>query len=456
MSELLTGTQRALAHRIATEQAEHRVPSLVATVVRDGREVWTGARGRVNGQPSTADTQYRTGSITKSFVAVLVMRLRDEGRLHLTDPVDRHLPGTAVGDRTVGQLLSHTGGLTAEPAGQWWERTAGGDWDALAAGMDTGTVRHRAGRRFHYSNLGYGVLGELVTRLRGTDWAQVARAEILDPLGLTRTTFRPVPPHATGWAVHPWADLLLPEPEHDAGAMAPAGQLWSTATDLARWTAFVGGDTGGVLHPDTLAEMREPAGVEDADAWVSGYGLGLQLRRDRGRRLAGHTGSMPGFLAAVWADPQAGIGAAVAANVTSGPPIGTLAADLVHILAEHEPALPDEWEPLTDADPALLELTGPWYWGAAPHLLRLLADRWLELRRLGPGRAGSRFRPEPDGRWTGLDGYYAGETLRVVRHPDGSVSHLDLATFVFTRTPYDPDAPVPGGVDSQGWRTGPT
>ncbi|HEY9474575.1 MAG TPA: serine hydrolase domain-containing protein, partial [Mycobacteriales bacterium] len=340
MSGLLPSTERALLYRIAVEQADHRVPSLVATVVRDGRPVWVGTRGRVGGQDPDADTQYRIGSITKTFVAVLVMRLRDEGRLDLSDRVDTHLPGTPVGDRTIGQLLAHTGGLTAEPAGQWWERTAGGDWAALAASMPADTSRHRAGRRFHYSNLGFGVLGELVARLRGTSWADAARTEILDPLGMGRTTFRPVPPHATGWAVHPWADALLPEPEHDAGAMSPAGQLWSTATDLARWTAFVGGDTGGVLHPDTVAEMREPAGVDDADAWVSGYGLGVQLRRDRGRRLAGHTGSMPGFLAALWAEPRSGLGSAVAANVTSGPQIGALAADLVNILAEHEPRLP--------------------------------------------------------------------------------------------------------------------
>lgn len=68
-----------------------------------------------------------------------------------------------------------------------------------------------------------------------------------------------------------------------------------------------------------------------------------------------------------------------------------------------------------------------------------------------PGRS-ARFRAESDGTWTGLTGYYAGETLRAVRREDGAVSHLDLGSFVFTREPYDPQAPVPGGVDPQGWR----
>jgi hypothetical protein len=248
--------------------------------------------------------------------------------------------------------------------------------------------------------------------------------------------------------------VLLHEPTPDAGAMAPAGQLWSTVTDLARWTRFLGGDTGDVLHPDTVAEMRDPAHVDDADAWTSGYGLGLQVFRDSGRRLAGHGGSMPGFLASVVIDPRTTTGALAMANSTTGVAIMTVAFDMLKLLDDYEPALPSEWLPMTTVDPRLLELTGPWYWGATPYALHLLAGGWLHLRPIsGSGRA-SRFRPERDGTWTGVDAYYAGETLRVFRRADGTPSHLDLATFVFTRTPYDPAAPIPGGVDPVGWRSG--
>jgi CubicO group peptidase (beta-lactamase class C family) len=452
---LLAGTERALLRRIAVEQAEKRAPSLVATVVRDGRATWFGGRGSVNGEPPTADTQYRIGSITKSFVAVLVMRLRDEGRLELNDQLDEHVPGTPMGDRTIGQLLAHTGGLCAEPAGEWWERTEGRDWAELAAVTGPGALRHRAARRFHYSNLGFAALGQVVASVRGTAWTDALRDEILRPLQMTRTTGRPAPPHAEGLAVHPWADVVLAEPEHDAAAMAPAGQLWSTTADLSRWAAFVGGDTAGVLAADTMAEMREPAAVEDGSTWQSGYGLGLALRRDRGRRLAGHTGSMPGFCGAVWVDVEDDVAAAVLVNSTGGVPVGSLAADLVHMVAEHEPRLPAEWTPLDGADPALLELTGHWYWGPSPYVLRLLPGRWLSLAPADQDGTEGRFRPEEDGTWTGLDGYRAGESLRVIRRPDGSVSHLDVHTFVFTRSPYDATAPIPGGVDDQGWHRGP-
>ena len=71
----------------------------------------------------------------------------------------------------------------------------------------------------------------------------------------------------------------------------------------------------------------------------------------------------------------------------------------------------------------------------------------------GVGR-GARFRPTGAGEWIGLDGYYAGETLRLHHHADGTVSHLDLATFIFTQKPYDPKAPIPGGLDDRGWRPG--
>ncbi|HEY6501226.1 MAG TPA: serine hydrolase, partial [Streptosporangiaceae bacterium] len=101
---------------------------------------------------------------------------------------------------------------------------------------------------------------------------------------------------------------------------------------------------------------------------------------------------------------------------------------------------------------ALLALTGPWYWGPRAYVLRLLADRGLELApATGRGRA-SRFRAEPDGTWTGLDGYYTGEPLRLVRGPDGTVDHLDLGSFVLTREPYGPDAPLAARPDPEGWR----
>jgi hypothetical protein len=245
---------------------------------------------------------------------------------------------------------------------------------------------------------------------------------------------------------------VLPEPAHDAVAMAPAGQLWSTLDDLARWTRLVCGDTGGVLRESTLAEMREPIVVDDGEQWVGGYGLGLQVARNRGRRLAGHTGSMPGFRSVFWAHPDEATGVVCLANTTQDVQLPALAMDLLDLLSTREPRVPREWIASPDVDVAMLDVTGIWYWGPAPRFLRLTAQGWLRLEIGEPARVVARFRPQGDGTWVGLEGYFAGETLRAVRRPDGTVSHIDVATFVFTRTPYDPTADVPGGVDAAGWR----
>jgi CubicO group peptidase (beta-lactamase class C family) len=450
---LLPSTGRALLHRIAVAQAEDRAPSLVAAVVRDGHPVWTGSRSCVEGHTPDPDTQYRIGSITKTFVAVLVMRLRDEGLLRLSDRLDQHLTGLAedAGAATVGQLLSHTSGLTSEPPGPWWERTPGTLRPGLADVLQQPATRHPAGRVHHYSNVGFALLGALVEQLRGEPWTEVLRREALEPLGLTRTTPLPQHPHAGGWAVHPWADVLLPEPTEDTGRMAPAGQLWSTVGDLCRWAVFLADGDDRVLAPATLAEMRER---ESPEADGQSHGLGLALLRAHGLSYAGHTGSMPGFLAAVWVVPGERLAAVALANTTSitGGGIGALVADLLRITAEHEPRLPEPWRPLPAVDPELLALTGTWYWGPAAFTLRLKADRALELGRVGNGSGAVRLRPEADGTWTALDDYWQGETLRVVRGADGDVSHLDLGTFVLTREPYPVAGPVPGGVDPDGWK----
>lgn len=452
--ELLPGTRRALLHRIAVAQSEGRSPSLVAAVVRDGRAVWHGARTSVDGHAPDEYVQYRIGSITKTFTAVLVMRLRDEGVLDLGDPLEKHLPGTGAGEATIAQLLAHTGGLAAESPGPWWERTPGSLRPDLTDVLGDRPVPHPAGRRFHYSNPGYGLLGALVEELRGAPWDEVLRREVLEPLSLDRTSTRPQHPHAGGWAVHPWADVMLPEPAEDFGRMAAAGQLWSTSGDLARFAAFLAHGDDRVLSAEALREIRTPAAPADPADFADGgaYGLGLRIENQGGRVLAGHSGSVPGFLASLTLSVADDVAAVVLANCTSGPMVTQVAADLVRIVAEAEPRIPEPWRPLAEADASVLELAGQWYWGTSPYALRATADGLLFLGPLSGGGRRSRFRPNGDGTWTGLEGYFTGEVLQAVRRPDGTVDHLDLGSFVFTRQPYDEGAAVPGGVDPEGWR----
>ncbi|MGW8062104.1 serine hydrolase domain-containing protein [Streptomyces ziwulingensis] len=452
--DLLPATRRALLHRIAVAQSEGRTPSLVAAVVRGGRAVWHGARSSADGYDPDENVQYRIGSITKTFTAVLVLRLRDEGMLDLTDPLEKHLPGTGAGEATIAELLAHSGGLAAESPAPWWERTPGSLRPELADVLGERPLVHPVGRRHHYSNPGYTLLGALVEELRGAPWEEVLRREVLEPLGLERTTGRPRAPHAGGWAVHPWADVMLAEPAEDLGRMAPAGQLWSTTGDLARFAVFLARGDDRVLSADTVREMRVPAAPAEATDAMDGaaYGLGLQIQYRDGRLLVGHSGSLPGFLANLTIGVEDDVAAVVLTNCTSGPLTAGVGADLVRIVAEAEPRIPEPWRPLPEADSDVLELAGQWYWGTHAFALRLTPDGGVSLEPLsGQGRR-SRFRSNGDGTWTGLEGYYAGEALRAVRRPDGTVSHLDLGSFVFTRQPYEEGAAVPGGVDPEGWR----
>src|SRR5215471_3805509 len=107
-------TGRLLRARLAKDHVGLRLPSVTAGLVRGGALVWTGGCGGVDGTVPGPDVQYRCGSITKTFIAVAVLRLRDAGRVDLSDPIGRYIDAGAAAELTVGQLMSHTSGVRAE------------------------------------------------------------------------------------------------------------------------------------------------------------------------------------------------------------------------------------------------------------------------------------------------------------------------------------------------------
>ena len=421
-----------LQARLDALQSHGRLPSIVGGVLHNGELAWTGASGDGPGDPD--DRQYRFGSITKTFVAVAVLRLRDAGRLALDDPIGRFIPETGYASSTVRSLLSHTSGMQSEPAGAWWERSPGGDFLTLAARNDGSGAVAGPGDFFHYSNLGFALLGEAVARIAGSTWWDVVATEMLGPLGMARTTFHAAAPHAQGYSVDHFAGTLTPEPHQDTGAMAPAGQAWSTVTDLARWGRFLAFGHAAILDVATLREAGEPVSP------ATDYGLGLRVMECRGRPMVGHTGSMPGFLASLFVDPNTGDGTVAMANATAGLDTGGVPLAL---LSEEPVEPPEPWVPTEAVPEPARELLGLWFWGNTAHEIRWSNGR-LELRSLGSTDILDRFELGDD-RIVGTEGYHRGEQLKVGRKADGSIGHLDIATFVYTRTPYDPEAPIPGG-----------
>jgi len=429
VSPLLPSTEAALLRGLAVVQTSGRQPSAVAGVVRDGALVWTGARGDGGGP----DVQYRIGSITKTLTAVAVMQCRDDGLLSLDDPLSSVLgDDVPFGSAPVRRLLSHSAGLPAEPAGEWWERRDGGDFAALCAEVSGQTPVHPIGVRHHYTNLGFALLGELVARLRDASWITVVASRILEPLGMSRTTYGPTAPHAQGYSVHPYAGTLSVEPHTDTGAMAPAGQLWSTVEDLARYAGFWISPDPSVLAASSVAEMCTPATGEPASGTATVFGLGVQLYGRDLRTLLGHSGSMPGFLAGLVVDPAHRTAGIAMSNGTAGP-TPPLALALVDQLESLEPFVPAPWTPEPTVDGAD-ELLGVWFWGNTPMTLAVRGGQ-LVIDHVNPGRRTRMVRSAAD-EWLCLDHYYAGETLQIVRAADGSISHLDLVTYRLARAPY--------------------
>ncbi|PZM95206.1 MAG: penicillin-binding protein, partial [Actinobacteria bacterium] len=298
---------RRLERMVRQTQAEARVPALSVALYRADRPLWTCVVGESGNQrPLDADSQFRIGSVTKTFTAVLVMQARDDGLLDLDDPIGRFLDVPAHGEATVRRLLSHTSGLQREPYGDVWDNLRTPDVARLLADLARAERVLPPARRFHYSNLAMALLGQAVARLRGGTWAEVVQDRILAPLGLTHTTVAPGPTAVTGFLVDAYSDYARPEPAVDLRALAPAAGMWSTAADMARWAAFLADPAavdprGEVLSPATLDEMRWPVTVTDEALWSGGFGLGLLLLPQGDRVVhVGHDGAMPGFLAGVY------------------------------------------------------------------------------------------------------------------------------------------------------------
>jgi hypothetical protein len=153
---------------------------------------------------------------------------------------------------------------------------------------------------------------------------------------------------------------------------------------------------------------------------------------------------MPGFLAGLFVDRVRRTAAVCLANGTAGLRCEGLPIDLLEELERSEPTVVPAWTPTLHVPETVAELLGVWYWGNTAYAFSYDGAE-LVATSLATGLTAHRFRPEHDGTFLGTAGYHHGERLRVVRDETGRVNHLSCATFVYTREPYDPSAPIPGG-----------
>jgi CubicO group peptidase (beta-lactamase class C family) len=400
--------QAELERLVAREQHEKRLPSIAAAILRDGETAWQTAIG----EDATPDTQYRLGSITKTFTAAAIMQLRDEGKLDLEDTLDHHVDG-APHTPTIRRLLSHTSGLQRETHDDAWLTKRFANVEELLATFDRAQRVLPPGARFHYSNLAFALLGIVVERVSGVPFTQYVQQRLLDPVGLTRTTFEPDGPAATGYLVKPYAEAVWAEAPVETGAWTAAGQMWGTVGDLCRWAAFLADPEESVLRKHTAEEMRTLQSIADHVRWTAGYGLGLQLFRDGDRIVSGHTGAMPGFIAFMGWSQTDEIGAAVLTN-SSGARTAELALKLIAETVEQWPVAPKPWQVEGPPPPDVERLLGIWFMEGDQ-----VVFRWRE------GKLEAQFSDAPDwsppavfdrdeqGRWRILSGWEQGEELRI-------------------------------------------
>jgi D-alanyl-D-alanine carboxypeptidase len=277
----------------------------------------------------TKDHVFRVGSITKTFVAAVVLQLAAEGALGLDDPVERWLPGMVPNGQsiTLRQLLNHTSGIynyTDDEA--LFRSLVRTPLRVLTpAQLIAVATRHpptfAPGADWSYSNTGYILLGLVIEKASATPLEQQLRQRIFEPLGLTHTSFPAVPglprPFAHGYL--PAANGLISAPGGrpvDVTAWNPswawaAGALVSTAGDLARfYGALLGGELLGA------AELREMATTVAISNGPAGYGLGLASDPLRCGNALGHSGGVPGYTSVAYSSPDGVRQAVVLVNVT--------------------------------------------------------------------------------------------------------------------------------------------
>lgn len=341
----------ALLPEITTLYADHattkHAPGLVWGIVLDGQLVHTGAIGFANLEkkiPADARTAFRIASMTKSFAALAILKLRDAGKLSLEDTVEKHLPEfraikapTADAPKlNLRHLLGMAAGFPED--NPWGDRQLGITDAQFGEFLSRGIAfSNSPGVAFEYSNLGFALLGRVVSIVAGVPYQRYITREILLPLGMkaTRWEFSEVPPDRLALGYRWQHNAWQLEPLERDGAYGAMGGLITTAEDFTRYVAFHlsawpprdDADTGPVRR-STVREMHtpfQPTGVNataktlagEPNPSANGYGFGLSSSIDsKGVANSRHSGGLPGFGSEYRFFPDFGFGVFSFANVT--------------------------------------------------------------------------------------------------------------------------------------------
>jgi D-alanyl-D-alanine dipeptidase len=298
---------------IAYEVADKAIPS-VSYVLFDQNDVLA-QRHFAQAGALQEDALFRIGSLSKTFAAVLAMRLVEQGKLDLDTDIATYVPGfTPInphggGPITLRLLLGHRAGLTREARDGGYLDDRGVPLALTVQGLARSTLKAPSdGSAYFYSNAGYAVVGRAIERIAARSYAELLTQQILAPLGLGDTAIvlsRDARARLAPAAMWTATDGEYAAPVFDLGS-APAGNIVASLADVARWgQALLRQD--GPVGPATLDRMWTAPGADPQ----RGYGLGFQLDMLDGFRSVGHGGAVYGYSTAFTLLPEAGLGAAV-------------------------------------------------------------------------------------------------------------------------------------------------
>jgi CubicO group peptidase (beta-lactamase class C family) len=336
--------------KMFAERVERQhMPGAVLGIIIDGQLVWVKSAGVADTQSRAAvtpDTVFRIASMTKSFTAMAILRLRDEGKLSLDDPVSKYVPALVdlpypTKDSpalTIRHLLSHSEGFPED--NPWGDRQLAQSDNAIKNFMRSGIPFSNApGVAFEYSNFGFAILGQVVQAVSRKPYPEYIRNEILLPLGMKSSTFEaaevPRERIAPGyrWEDNTWKD----EPILAHGSFGAMGGLWTTANDLSRYVAFLmsayparNDPEKGPIRRSSAREMQQMARWQPSAALrptvdgplqlgVSTYGYGLGVAQNcRFTHVVAHGGGLPGYGSLMRWYPEYGVGLIGMSNLTYG------------------------------------------------------------------------------------------------------------------------------------------
>lgn len=363
LSNLPAATAQVLDGVLEDFARTHHVPGLMFGLVADGALRWSKAIGladRERRRPVTVDTRFRIASMTKNTTALAVLMLRDAGKVALDAPAATYVPELAklklpTADSapvTLRDLLTHSAGLVTDDP--WGDRQLGISPKDFTRMLTDGHLFARPPRiAFEYSNLGYAILGRVITNVTGQRYQDFIGDSILRPLGMHATGFdfhaAPETERATGyrWAHESWS----PEAAEADGEFGAMGGLLTSAADYARYVAFLlsawpprDDAEAGPVRRASVREMAlyhappyQPDGPEPRPT-AYGYGLMNAIDRRLGRLLH-HPGGLPGYGSHVLLLPDRGWGVFAFANRTYAP-MSKLTPRLAQILDEALPKRP--------------------------------------------------------------------------------------------------------------------